>query len=144
MPASDHSASMHQTGEETGEDAVARRRIAVMPVIGLGVAATAVSWMITHAVPVTVRSASALSDVAFGWPLAWYHQDLTRFEYAEFPVEVIVVGDRVDPVPTTVDWLPFLGDIALTALVMWPICTVLLHLIARAANRAVPASEQPT
>ncbi|MBO9627318.1 MAG: hypothetical protein J7484_13220 [Microbacterium sp.] len=135
---------MHQTGGETGEDAVARRRIAVMPAIGLAVASTAVSWTITHAVPVTVRSASELSDVAFGWPLAWYHQDLTRYGYADFPVEVSVVGDRVDPVPTTVDWLPFVGDIALTALVMWPICTVLLHLLAQVANRARPASEQPT
>lgn len=144
MPASDHSASMRQTGEETGEDAVARRRIAVMPAIALGVASTAVSWMFTHAVPVTVRSASELADVAFGWPFAWYHQDLTRYGYADFPVEVVVVGDRADPVPTTVDWLPFLGDIVLTALVMWPICTVLLHLIARAATRAAPAPEQPT
>ncbi|WP_146114345.1 hypothetical protein [Microbacterium sp. MYb72] len=113
-----------------------RWRDAVLPTIGLVAAAVAVSWTITFSVPVVVPTASDTADVAFGWPLPWYHQDLSRFAYVDHPVEVTVVGDRADPVPTSVDWLAFSGNVALTALVLWPIALVLIRGLARLVLRA--------
>lgn len=106
---------------------------AVAKTCGLLVAATALAWTVTVSVPVVVPTASALTDVGFGWPLPWYHQDLSRFEYAYFPIDVTVIGDRVDPVPTTVDWMAFSGSIAITALVLWPVAAVLIRGLARVA-----------
>ncbi|WP_217178917.1 hypothetical protein [Streptomyces sp. AC495_CC817] len=117
-----------------------RRSVPVLQALGLIVAAVATSWTLTTILPVTVASASALSDVGFGWPFPWYHQDLTRFAYIDFPVEATVVGDRVSPVPTRVDWLPFTADVALTALVLWPVAAVLIRGVAALALRAAPAT----
>lgn len=117
-------------------------RSAVLPVIGLLVAASVVTWTVTVSVPVVVPTASALSDVVFGWPLPWYHQDLSRFAFAEFPIDVTVVGDRVDPAPTTVDWLAFAGNVALTALVLWPLAAALIRGLARTMMRARQDSQE--
>lgn len=107
----------------------------LLPAIGLVVAAVAITWTITFSLPVTAASASALSDVAFGWPLPWYHQDLSRFGYADFPVDVTVVGDRADPVPTHVDWLAFAGNVAVTTVVLWPVAVLLIRGLARLAMK---------
>ncbi|PVE96868.1 MULTISPECIES: hypothetical protein [unclassified Microbacterium] len=111
---------------------------AVVPALGLIAASTAIAWTVTIGLPVTVRTESGFADVAFGWPLPWYHQDLSRFGYTDLPVDVTVVGDRVEPVPTQVDWLAFTGDVALTALVLWAAVALLVGGLARLRSRSQP------
>lgn len=81
--------------------------------LGLIAASVITAWTLTFSIPATVPAASALADVAFGWPLPWYHQDLSRFTYTDFPVDVTVVGDRVSPVPTDVAWMPFAANVVI-------------------------------
>jgi hypothetical protein len=108
---------------------------------GLLTAALAVTWTIAHLISATVHSPSQLRDVAFGWPIPWYHQDLSRYEPADYPTTVEIVGDRVDPVPTTVDGLALVGDVVLTALVLWVIVAALIHLFGPALRRALAERE---
>ncbi|GGM36406.1 hypothetical protein [Microbacterium saperdae] len=108
---------------------------------GLLAAALAATWTIAHLISVTVHAPSQLRDVAFGWPIPWYHQDLSRYQPADYPTTVEIVGDRVDPVPTTVDWLALAGDVALTALALWAIVAALLHLLGPALRRRLAGRE---
>lgn len=113
----------------------------VVQTAGLLVAALATTWTIAHLIPVPVHSPSQLRDVAFGWPIPWYHQDLSRYQPADYPTTVEVVGDRVDPVATTVDWLALVGDVVLTALALWALVAALIHLFGPALRRTLAERE---
>lgn len=105
--------------------------------VGLLVAALATTWSIAHMVQVKVHSPEAMREVAFGWPLPWYHQDLSRYAASNYPTTVRIIGDRVDPVPTTVDWIALAGNVALTALAIWALFALLLRLFGPALRRAL-------
>jgi hypothetical protein len=109
---------------------------------GLLAAALAVIWTIAQLIPVTVHSPSQLRDVAFGWPIPWYHQDLTRYQPVDYPATVEIVGDRVDPVPTTVDWLALVGDVVLTTLALWAVVAALIQLFGPALRRTLAERER--
>lgn len=96
-------------------------------------------WSVAHAVPATVHSAAGLRDVAFGWPFPWYHQDLSRYVPVSFPENFVIVGDRVDPLPTTVDVLALVGNVLITAVVLWLIMALLIVLLRPSITRALAA-----
>lgn len=117
------------------------QRIAMIS--GLLFAALATTWTIAHMVPVTVRSAEAMRSVAFGWPIPWYHQDLGRYAFSDYPTVVRIIGDRGDPLPTTVDWLALSGNVALTALALWALLATLVVLFGPALRRALARRQAP-
>lgn len=96
-------------------------------------------WTLAHAVPTTVHTPAQLRDVAFGWPFPWYHQDLSRYEPLTFPDDMLIVGDRVDPLPTTVDVFALIGDVLITALVLWLVVGGIIVLLRPRIARAVGA-----
>lgn len=96
-------------------------------------------WTLAHVVPTTVHTPAQLRDVAFGWPFPWYHQDLGRYEPLTFPDDMYIVGDRVDPLPTTVDVLALIGDVLVTALILWLVVGALIVLLRPRIARAVGA-----
>ena len=102
---------------------------------GLLVAALATTWTIAHIVPVAVYTPEGMRDVAFGWPLPWYYQDLSRYSASYYPTTVTIIGDRVSPVPTTVDWLVLAGNVALTALVLWAVVATLMRIFGPVLRR---------
>ena len=100
----------------------------VMEFIGALATALILVWTIAHIVPVVVRSPAGLRDVAFGWPLAWYHQDLSRYAPVSYPEEFFIAGDRVDPLPTTVDAFALVANVLITAVILWLVVALLIVL----------------
>jgi len=109
----------------------------LLGIIGALVTALVLVWMVAHLVPATVHSSAGLRDVAFGWPLAWYHQDLSRYEPASYPASFTIAGDRADPLPTTVDVLPLLGNVLITAVILWLVIASLIVLLRPSITRAL-------
>ncbi|WP_407358881.1 hypothetical protein LTA6_001090 [Microbacterium sp. LTA6] len=103
------------------------------------VTALILTWTIAHVVPTTVHTPAQLRDVAFGWPFPWYHQDLRRYEPATFPDDMYIVGDRVDPLPTTVDVFALTGDVLVTAVILWLVVGALIALLRPRITRALDA-----
>lgn len=116
------------------------QRIAILA--GLLFVALATTWTIAHMVPVTVRSAEAMRSVAFGWPIPWYHQDFSRYASSDYPTVVRIIGDRVAPLPTTVDWLALAGNVALTALALWALVATLLLFFGPMLRRTLAARQR--
>lgn len=118
----------------------------LIEITGALVTALILVWSIAHFVPVTVHSPAGLRDVAFGWPLAWYHQDLSRYSPSSYPESFFIAGDRVDPVPTTVDVGALVGNVLITAVILWLVVAALIVLlrpsITRALARRSSASEE--
>lgn len=106
---------------------------------GLVVAALATTWTIAHLVPRTVHAPEGMRDVVFGWPIPWYHQDLSRYDASYYPTTVRIIGDRVDPLPTTVDWMALAVNVALTALALWALIALLMRLFGPVLRRALAA-----
>jgi len=110
-----------------------------MEIVGIFVSALIVVWSVAHVVPATVRSAAGLRDVAFGWPLAWYHQDLSRYAPASYPENFFVAGDRANPLPTTVDVMALVGNVLITAVILWLVVAGLIVLLRPSIRRALEA-----
>ena len=115
----------------------------VMEIVGIFVSALIVVWSVAHVVPATVRSAAGLRDVAFGWPLAWYHQDLSRYAPASYPENFFVAGDRANPLPTTVDVTALVGNVLITAVILWLVVAGLIVLLRPSIRRALEAKRGP-
>ena len=109
----------------------------LMEIISALVTALILVWTVAHIVPVTVYSATDLRDVAFGWPLAWYHQDLSRYVPVSYPENFSIAGDRVDPLPTTVDVVPLIGNVFIIAIILWLVVAALIVLLRPSITRAL-------
>jgi hypothetical protein len=90
---------------------------------------------------VSVASASELSHVEFGWPIAWTVQDQSgTFSPVRYPTTTWFVSDRrgaaIEPPPTVTDW----GLFAVDSLIVWAgIVAVLVSAVAvTRALRAAP------
>ena len=94
-------------------------------------------WSIAHVVPVAVHSPAGLRDVAFGSPLAWYHQDLSRYAPVSYPEDFFIAGDRVNPLPTTVDVVALVGNTLITAIILWLVVAALIVLLRPSITRAL-------
>lgn len=110
----------------------------ILLTLGLLAASVIAAWWVAHIVPVTVTSDAELHDVVFGWPIPWYHQDLSDYGGFVYPVDLTVYGDRARPVPVDVDRVPFGLDIVFFALVFWGLWRLLLLVLAtRERRRAI-------
>lgn len=107
--------------------------------LGLIAASVIAAWWVANIVPAAVTSDAELHDVAFGWPIPWYHQDVSGYGGFVYPVELTVYGDRARPVPTDVDLGSFGLDIAFFALVFWGLWRVLLLVVASRSRRTATA-----
>ena len=116
----------------------------VMEIVGILVSALIVVWSVAHVVPATVHSPAGLRDVAFGWPLAWYHQDLSRYAPASYPENFFIAGDRANPVPTTVDAVALVGNVLITAVILWLVVATLIVVLRPSITRALAAKRAPS
>lgn len=113
------------------------RSMRAIEIIAALVTALILVWTIAHAVPTTVHSPAGLRDVAFGWPLAWYHQDLSRSSPSSYPESFFIAGDRANPLPTTVDVGALVGNVLITAVILWLVVAALIVLLRPSITRAL-------
>lgn len=88
--------------------------------LGFVPAAAGVTLAVRQFAPVSVASASELSRVGFGWPIAWTVQDQSAtFSPVRYPTTTWFVSDRrgsaIEPPPTVTDW----GLFAVDSLIVW-------------------------